>query len=70
MVLIEPVPEHLRQSAQIELLGITDNQSNAALGGRRMTTKFPLVLIVIELAAQLRRLSCLLYTSPSPRDRG
>eukprot|EP00971_Amphidinium_carterae_P330317 6463288-Amphidinium_carterae.1 len=68
MVLIEPVPVHLRQSAQIELLGITDNQSNAALGGRRMTTKFPLVLTLIELAAQLKRLSLSLNLAWSPRE--
>ena len=40
-------------------------------------SKIPLVDEVIELDAQLRKaqqrgdsLSCLLYTSPSPRDRG
>ena len=49
--------------------GITDNRGNSFVLSRLMTTKFPLVVILAELAMQLRQQSMDLSLDWAPRDQ-
>ena len=51
------------------LQGITDNQGNQAVMSRLMTSKFPLVVILVELAAQLEDRNIDLALDWVPRDQ-
>ena len=53
----------------IMLRGITDNQGNQAVMSRLMTSKFPLVVILVELAAQLELRNIDLALDWVPRDQ-
>ena len=53
----------------IMLRGITDNQGNQAVMTRLMTSKFPLVVILVELAAQLELRNIDLALDWVPRDQ-
>ena len=53
----------------IMLQGITDNQGNQAVMSRLMTSKFPLVVILVELAAQLEDRNIDLALDWVPRDQ-
>jgi hypothetical protein len=52
-----------RQRGQMKIKGWTDDQSNAYLLRKRMSTKFPSTLLLIEIAEELDRKSCELELS-------
>ena len=56
-------------SASLRLSGTTDNQGNSWVLSRLMTTKFPLLIVLGELAYQLRGMDLELALNWSPRDQ-
>ncbi len=57
-----------RSRGQVMLTSVTDNKGNMYALSRLMSTKFPLCLIVMELAAQLERHEMRLNVEWTPRD--
>ena len=53
----------------VVLQGVTDNLGNTFAMSKLMTSKFPLVVILAELAAQLRERSMALSLGWVPRDQ-
>jgi len=53
----------------VRLQGITDNLGNAYVMTKMMSTKFPLVVVLAELAAQLRSRSMALSVAWVPREQ-
>ena len=49
--------------------GVTDNLGNTFAVTKLMTSKFPLVVILAEVAAQLRSRSMVLHLGWTPRDQ-
>ena len=58
-------PEAAR--GRIKLSGATDNQGNTWVLNRLMTTKFPMLVVLAELAAQLRAINAELSLEWVPR---
>ena len=56
-------------TGEIRLQGITDNQGNSFAVTKLMSSKFPLVVILAEVAAQLRQRSMALSLGWAPRDQ-
>merc|ERR1712102_11877 len=56
-------------SGGITITGATDNQGNSQVLGRLMTSKFPMVVVLAELAAQLKKTSLKLDLQWVPRDQ-
>ena len=56
-------------TGEIRLQGITDNQGNSFAVKKLMSSKFPLVVILAEVAAQLRQRSMALSLGWAPRDQ-
>ena len=56
-------------SGEVKLQGLTDNAGNSFVVTRLMTTKFPLVLVLAEVAAQLRSRGMALHLGWAPRDQ-
>ena len=54
---------------EVLLQGITDNLGNTFAVSKLMTSKFPLVVILAEVAAQLRSRSMVLNLGWTPRDQ-
>ena len=57
-----------RKATRVALRGYTDNKSNEALLKKVMTTKFPSMLILMELAEELASRNCDLQLRWIPRD--
>ena len=63
------VPEgEARKASRVALRGYTDNKSNEALLRKAMTTKFPSMLILMELAEELAAKNCELQLQWIRRD--
>ena len=56
-------------SGGITITGATDNQGNSQVLCRLMTSKFPIVVVLAKLAAQLKRRSLKLDLQWVPRDQ-
>ena len=56
-------------AGEVRLQGITDNAGNSFVVTRLMTTKFPLVMILAEVAAQLRMRGVALQLGWAPREQ-
>jgi len=56
-------------SGEVRLQGITDNAGNSFVVTRLMTTKFPLVMVLAEVAAQLRKRGVALQLGWAPREQ-
>jgi hypothetical protein len=56
-------------SGEVVLQGVTDNLGNSFAVSKLMTSKFPLVVILAEVAAQLRARSMVLRLGWAPRDQ-
>ena len=54
---------------EVVLQGITDNLGNTFMVSKLMTSKFPLVVILAEVVAQLRTRSMVLNLGWVPRDQ-
>ncbi len=55
--------------SDLTLCGDTDNQGNASLASRMSTTKFPLVLVLMELSVQLMKRGARLQLRWLPREQ-
>ena len=55
-------------SGRITITGATDNRGNSQVLGRLMSSKFPLVVVLAELAAQLKKRCLRLDLQWVPRD--
>ena len=53
----------------VRVTGTTDNRGNSFILPRLMSSKFPLVIVLTELAAQLRKRSLLLDLDWAPREQ-
>ena len=56
-------------SGQITVTGVTDNCGNTAVCSKLMTSKFPSVVVLAELAAQLRTRKIDLQLEWAPREQ-
>ena len=56
-------------TGEIRLQGVTDNQGNSFAVTKLMSSKFPLVVILAEVAAQLRQRSMALSLGWAPREQ-
>ena len=56
-------------SGEVKLQGLTDNLGNSFALTKLMSSKFPLVVILAEVAAQLRSRSMVLNLGWTPRDQ-
>ncbi len=66
MIFAPTIPHRAR--GQVMLTSVTDNKGNMYALSRLMSTKFPLCLIVMELAAQLEHHQMRLNVEWAPRD--
>ena len=64
-----PARTAARAVGRISAGGSTDNQGNRFILNRLMTTKFPLLAFVCEMAAELEEKNCLLDLGWVPRDQ-
>ena len=67
MTLMPETEKRGETSASLTLTSGTDNQGNSYLLDRMMTTKYPLVVILMELAHQMRRRRLVLRARWLPR---
>ena len=67
MMVLVPEGERVESAGTLTLSCGTDNQGNSFLLDRMMTTKYPLVVILMELAHQMRRRRLVLRARWLPR---
>ena len=67
MVFMHDLPEDA--GAELQLTGLTDNSGNTFALARLMSSKFPLVVILAEFAAQLRQKRLALELQWVPRNQ-